>query len=241
MKKIFIQLVVFSGLLFTSCSTDTDNVSKVTNYPVLELNGEEEIIIPLGGTYNDEGIIATEDGVEIPYTTKVTGTLRGGSTVDTNKADIYSVSYSAINKDGFPGTITRKVIVVDNGDLVTSIAGLYRSTCTRNGVLTAQYTDMEYVLIWKNANGTYQISDGIGLYYAVGRAYGDTYLATPVIVTANSIPANNYTISPFTVGTFGGNCIMSGLNANPANSTVSFSTVWDSGFTFDVVLNKVQI
>lgn len=241
MKKIFYFIL---AIVAVSCSdTSTDDVSKITNYPVLELNGEEEVFVPLGGTYTEPGIIATEDGAAIPYTIVAKGTLRGSSTLDTNKSDIYNLTYSAVNKDGFTATITRKVIVVDNGDLVTSLSGVYTATTTRDGALTAQYTDMKYLLIWKNDNGSYEISDGIGLYYSVGRAYGDAYLARPSIVTVNSIPNNNYTFpGGFIIPGFAssGPGILTGLIADPASKTITFTSTWTT-FSFSVLLKKVQI
>src|SRR5690606_9235811 len=133
----------------------------------------------------------------------VRGQFRGGTTLNTDVDDIYQVTYSAVNVDGFPGTISRTVIVYDNGDLVNSIAGLYRSTVSRDGVLTAQYTDLEYILIWNVSGNEYRISDAIGGYYAIGRAYGNGY-AAPATIIANNIPANDFTIPNFPVGTFGG-------------------------------------
>ena len=243
MKKIFLSMIiVFSGLtLFTSCdSTDTDNVSFVTNYPVFELLGDETIIVSQGGVFDDPGVNVSENGVEIPYTTSVSGLFQGGTSIDTNVADIYTVTYSATNQDGFSGTATRTVIVSTNDDLSTGLSGLYTSTVTRNGVLTGAYTDMEYVLIWENPDGTYQLTDGIGGYYHLGRGYGPGYAATGAIITVNDFATNNFSYSSFQVGGFGGDCIMSSLIPNAANSTVSFTTEWDAGYTFEVVLTQVQ-
>lgn len=243
MKKIFLTLLItFLGVtIFTSCdSTDTDNVSFVTNYPVFELLGDETMILPQGGAFNDPGVIVTENGTEIPYTTSVSGLFQGGTSIDTNVADIYTVTYSATNRDGFSGTKTRTVIISSNDDLSTGLSGLYTSTVTRNGVLTAQYTDLEYVLIWQNSDGTYGMSDGIGGYYHFGRNYGVGYAATGAIITVNDFATNNFSYSSFEVGTFGGTCTMSSLVPNPTNSTVSFTTNWDAGYTFEVVLTQVQ-
>ncbi|MBK0370958.1 BT_2262 family domain-containing protein [Flavobacterium agrisoli] len=240
MKKLLLPIIAMCTILFTSCDSDSSNVSKVTFYPNFEMNGDSEVYLNVGESFDDPGVVATEDGAVIEYTTSVSGDLRGGKTLDTNVPDIYTVTYTAVNKDGFKGTTTRKVYVVDNGNLVDNISGLYTSSCTRNGTITPVYQDMKYVMIYKNADGTYQISDGIGLYYAVGRAYGPAYYA-PAKVKANSISSNNYTYYQFTVGTFGGKCDMSGLVADPASQTVKFTTVWDSGYTFDVLLKKVQI
>lgn len=241
MKKVFLFLVV--GLLTVSCSEDsTGDVSRVTYYPELTLLGDEIIYVQKGGSYTDPGIIATEGGVEIPYETVISGDFRGGTTIDTNVVDVYHITYTAVNQDGFSGSVARTVIVYENSDLTTSIAGLYVSKVVRNGVTAAQYNNMKYVLVWKNTDGTYGMSDGIGGYYAIGRSYGVGYAAGPVTITANNIPTNNYAPIPsFPVGAFGGVAVMSGLTADPANNKLSFTTTWDAGYTFVVTMTKVVL
>ena len=240
MKKLLLPIIAMCTLLFSSCDNDsTSDVSKVTFYPDFEMNGDAEVYLNLGESFEDPGVVATEDGAVIEYTSSISGSLRGGKTIDTSIPDIYIITYTAVNKDGFKGTTKRKVFVVDNGNLVDNISGLYTASTKRDGTITAAYEDMEHVLIYKNADGTYQISDAIGLYYAVGRGYGPAYYA-PAKVKANDIPSNNYTYYQFTVGTFGGVCDMSGLVADPDAGTVKFTTVWDSPYTFDVLLKKVQ-
>lgn len=243
MKKIIIALLLVSSGLFIACDTapETANVSKVTNYPNLELIGAESVIISQGDVFTDPGIIATEGGNTIPYTTSVSGRFRGGTTLDTTRPDIYVITYSAVNQDGFTGAITRTVIVADTGDLTTDISGLYRSTVTRNGVLTAQYTDLEYVLIWKNTDGTYELSDGIGGYYDFGRSYGVGYAAPGAVITANDIPSNSFSYSTFEVSGFGGGCTMNSMTVNATARTINFTTVWSAGFTFSVLLEQVQL
>ena len=241
MKKVFLIGIV--SLLIFSCSQDsTDNVSKVTHYPELTLLGDDIIYVQKGGVFNDPGIIAMEGENEIPYTTTISGDYQGGDSVDTNVIDVYHITYSAVNQDGFSGSVSRTVIVYEDSDLVNSISGLYTSTVVRNGVSKPQYTDMKYVLVWKNTDGTYQISDGIGGYYNIGRSYGVGYAAGPVIITANDISTNNYAPIPsFGVGAFGGVATMNGLTANPANNTLSFTTSWDAGFTFVTTMTKVVL
>lgn len=240
MKKLFILPIL--ALFFVSCADETTgDVSKVTNYPIFTVLGDELIILNKGEAFVDPGVIVMEGENEIEYTTTISGDYRGGTSLDTNVADIYHITYSATNVDGFSGTAGRTVIVVDDGDLVNSISGLYTSTVVRNGATGAQYTDMEYIIIWENANGTYEMSDGIGGYYAIGRGYGTGYAARPVIITATSIPANNFTISDFSVGAFGGVAEMSSLTVNPGPGTITFSTAWDAGYTFNVTLKKVEL
>lgn len=244
MKKIAIIVLLITGSLFTACdnAAETSNVSRVTNYPNFTVHGDDVVYVQKGQPYVDAGVTVTENGLEIPYETSVSGDYQGGNSVDTNVVDVYHVIYSAVNQDGFSGSASRTVIVYENSDLTTSIAGLYKSTVVRNGAASAQYTNMEYILVWQNANGTYSMSDGIGGYYAIGRAYGVTYAAGPVTITANNIATNSYAPIPsFGVGAFGGTAVMSGLTANPGANTLSYTTTWDSGFTFVVTMTKVVL
>ncbi|MGL2967284.1 BT_2262 family domain-containing protein [Flavobacterium sp. XGLA_31] len=215
-------------------------MSKVTHYPELTLLGDETIYLHKGDEFTDPGIIAMEGENEIPYTTTISGDFQGGNTIDTSVVDIYHVTYSAVNQDGFSGSISRTVIVYEDSDLTTSISGLYISKVVRNGAQNPQYFNMKYVLVWKNDDGTYQMSDGIGGYYSIGRSYGVGYAAGPVIITANDISTNNYEPIPsFGVGAFGGVAEMTDLNANPSTNTLSFTTNWDAGYTFVATMTKV--
>ncbi len=239
MKKI-ITLLVIASAFFASCEADsTANVSSITNYPLLKLKGASTLFVVQGGSYSDPGVDATENGVAIQATTSGTGNYRGTTSIDTNKSDHYSQVYTATNKDGYKASASRDVFVYKNGDLVNSIEGIYTSTVVRNGSSGAQYTNMKYVLIWKNADGKYQMSDGIGGYYNIGRAYGFGYIAGPVTITANDIPNNNFTVSPFIVNSFGGAGTMSSINVNPSTKKITYSTAWNI-YTFEVTLTQVQ-
>jgi len=243
--KILIA-VFFITLSFVSCekNVDSDNLSKITFYPTFEMTGDDFQIITLGTPYSDPGILATENGQEIPVTTSVVGTIQSysGNAVNADLANEYLINYTATNSDGFQGSTSRVVWVVNTGDLVTSIEGLYTSTVVRSGVVSAQYTDMSYVLIYKTGDNTYEISDGIGGYYDLGRAYGPGYRATPCVITAVDIPGNNFTYGgSFGVGAFGGVAEISALTVDPVAKTVSFETSWDAGYTFVVTLTQVNI
>lgn len=239
MKKI-LTLLVISSAFFASCEADsTGNVSSITNYPLIKLKGANPIFVAQGGSYADPGVDATENGVAIQATTTGLGNYRGTNSIDTNKSDHYSQVYTATNKDGFKASASRDVFVYKNGDLVNSIEGLYTSTVVRNGASGAQYTNMKYVLIWKNADGKYQMSDGIGGYYNIGRAYGFGYIAGPVTITANNIPNNDFTVSPFIVNSFGGAGTMTSITVNPSTKKITYSTAWNV-YTFAVTLTQVQ-
>jgi hypothetical protein len=247
--KLYKNLVVllFIVLSVVSCekNIDSDGLSKITYYPDFEMSGDELILLPSGASYTEPGIIARENGQEIEVTTTVQGTIQSfsGSTIDTELDNEYLITYSATNSDGFSGIASRSVWVATTGDLVTSIEGLYTSTVVRNNVVSNQYKDMGYILIYKTGVNTYEISDGIGGYYDLGRGYGPTYRAIPAEVTAVDIPSNNFTYGgTFGVGAFGGSSEMSGLTVDPVAKTISFTTVWDGGpYTFKVTLTQVTI
>jgi hypothetical protein len=244
--KIFSVLLVLSLFVFTACEKqyETSDLSTVTNYPVFQMTGASVITIPQGTAYTEPGIKATAGTEEVAVTVSVVGIFSGykGTDVNTNVPDRYTITYSASNSDGFVNTVTRTVWVAITGDLVNSIEGLYTATIVRNGVSSPQYTDLEYVLIWKKSGNTYSISDAIGGYYALGRAYGDNYMALGMTVTANDIPSNDFTYGgTIGVGAFGGALDMTAFSVNSGAKTIDFTTDWDAGYTFVVTLTQVQL
>ena len=91
MKKFIPLFYSLLAVLFVACNKDeihnTEDqvgISKVTHFPVLTLNGDRYMTIEEGGTFTDPGIIATEGGAPIPYTTD------GSVKVDPLTTDIYS-------------------------------------------------------------------------------------------------------------------------------------------------------
>jgi hypothetical protein len=247
MKKIF--LFICTASLLISCSEqDTGDVSRITNFPIFEVSGDETIFVNQGEAYTDPGAIATEGGVEIEYTTSVLGKYRGGTTLDTNVPDVYQVTYTAVNQDGFNATASRTVIVYNTGDFVNSIEGLYTSTVFRNGVQGApasNYTNIEYILIWKNGDGTYELSDGFGGWYEFGRALGAGYRAPGAKITVNNIATNSFSFGPaFTNETFGGTANITGVTANVANRTLAITVPWQADaatlYNFAYTLTQVQ-
>lgn len=246
MKKIIIALLIISGGIFTSCEDiSSANVSKVTDYPIIDVLGDDPMFIPLGGSYTDPGAVATEGENEIEYTTSAKGNFRGASSVDTNTADEYVVTYSAVNVDGFFGTATRKVIVYKTGDLVNSIEGVYRCTIARNGSTpSAAYRNIEYIYIWKNTDGSYGISDAFGGWYSNGRGLGLTYITPGGKIVANNIAANDFSFpGTLTNSGFGGSAQITGLTVNPTTKTVVLTCVWqaDATTTYNFVATLTQV
>lgn len=121
MKKIILTILFTTVFLFSCESDSTSNVSKVTNYPQITLNGDSLIILDEGDTYTEEGAIALEGETEI--------NVDIDGTVNTSVPNVYKISYSAVNVDDFPANKTRTVIVLSTAPSTINLEG----TFTRNG------------------------------------------------------------------------------------------------------------
>jgi len=256
MKNILKKTLGIGVMLFTLISCTEDPISsKVTYFPIITQNSPElnPIFVELGDPFTDPGAVATENNEVIDLSTKYVGHYRKNvfnETLDTSVADIYTTEYSAINVDGFPGVSTRQVIVAETGDLVNSIAGLYTSTVFRNGSQPAtnpeDYTDIEYILIWKNADGSYGISDTFGGWYEYGRAIADSETPGGIIV-ANDIATNDFSFpGTQTNSYFGGTSEIESLTVDAATKTLVLTTSWvapgspPTNYTFVSTLTQVQ-
>jgi hypothetical protein len=255
MKNILKQTKIAIGLILVlstfSCSTEEPIGSSVTIYPLISYEGGNTVLLNAGEEFV-ETATATVDDVEVPVDITYVGRYRGNTytgSLDTSVPDVYTATYSAQNEDGFYGTSTRQIIVVETGDLVNSIAGLYRSTVFRNGSQPStnpeDYTDIEYILIWENEDGTYGISDAFGGWYLFGRAIPLSETPGTVIV-ANNIADNDFSFpGTQTNRYFGGSSEMTEMTVNPDDNTIDFTTVWQADatttYTFTVHLEQVQL
>ncbi|WAC09629.1 immunoglobulin-like domain-containing protein [Dyadobacter pollutisoli] len=237
--------VAFIGALSLSCEEEkvTEGISEITYFPDFDYKGDELILLPCGTAFTDPGVTASENGTSIPITTSVSPMISGGTSAEVGATpDRYTVNYSAVNKDGYDANASRVIWRACTGDLKTSIEGLYTSTVFRNGASGAQYTNMRYVLIRKKpgTTDTYQISDAIGGWYALGRALGDAYLAPGLEVTANSIPKNDFKFggAPQVLG-FGGPVTPKTLTVDPATKTIVMTTEWNI-YSFVTTLKQVS-
>jgi hypothetical protein len=240
------MVLASASLTLTNCEDkESEGVSRVTQYATITLNGDDPMFVKAGTPYEELGAVAKEGDTDVEVNIDYSGTYFNGTvgSIDTDQADIYQVTYSAVNKDGFPGSHVRTVVVAGEGDLVNSLEGLYTSTVVRTpggGPADADYTDREWVVINKVDDNTYQISDAIGGYYDFGRAYGPGY-AAPATFTVNDIASNDFNFEPFTVGTFGGEGVITSMEVDPATKTIHFKADWDGGpYTFDVTLTQVD-
>src|SRR5690606_13531929 len=102
MKKYLLIITIL--LVVAGCNNDleSEGLSRITYFPDFELEAGDIVLHPLGAEYAEPGVRVTEEGSEISFTT--TGS------VDTSTPGFNAIVYSAVNKDGFPGSATRTVV-----------------------------------------------------------------------------------------------------------------------------------
>lgn len=188
---IYIKIIILTIILF-SCEKNitTEDPSFITKYAVIELNNNDTIIIPVGTEYIEYGCVATEEGVD------VTSKVIISSNVNVNSLGLYSVNYTVFNKDSFPTTKVRTVIVYDPNSLDLNIEGDYTSEVERiayddYGKIKKTYYDDLIVSIKKIAPGFYYITDFLGGYYSQGRGYGDKYEMNGLFTLNNDSTINH--------------------------------------------------
>lgn len=152
-----------------SCSKDTEGLTGITYYPVIELEGPTYDIAEAGTPFVDPGYSASLNGED--YSSHVEITTR----MDLNnpKPGYYSITYSATNSDGFSASATRYVIVADNDD---PVSGYYTTNTDSfrdyNGVI---YYGGYPEVVYANGDGTYHISDLLAGWYQYRAGYGSAY------------------------------------------------------------------
>ncbi|RKE90963.1 immunoglobulin-like domain-containing protein [Ichthyenterobacterium magnum] len=142
-NNIIKSLLCLVVLIFSSCDTEsTDNVSDTTDYAVLEIIGDTELIIPQGDAWVDPGADVTLAGAPYPYTTSLV--------VDTNVPGVYYITYEAVNDLGFTASATRTVVVMSTTPSIYTLAGSWARSNGSPGTCV-QISDREYT--YDNAGG----------------------------------------------------------------------------------------
>lgn len=257
------SIILFALLVFSSCEEWENSAvpSEPTYFPLMEIQGDAEVSLECDAiSYTDEGCIAIEGGEEIDVETVPIGLYFGGAwegdfvdghwvydELPADGPDLYEYQYLATNVDGIPAATGRSVFWPEcNGDLVTSIAGVYKMTVARNGSTPAGYSNNGPFFIIDLGSNVYALSDGMGGWYEHGRGFGPyDGPSLGMRVTANDIPSNNFTYGPtFSQNLFGGPVNTTAFSVNAVAKTISFTTTWDSdnngttNYTFVVTLTQ---
>ncbi|MEN3322811.1 immunoglobulin-like domain-containing protein [Mariniflexile soesokkakense] len=129
MKNIYKVLLCITVLFLSSCDTETTgDVSRVTNYAVIEINGDSEVIINQGAAWTDPSATVTLAGEPYPFETS--------RVVDPNVPGVYYITYSAVNDEGYAATATRTVVVVSTATETCDLSGTWKRSNNSPGTMT---------------------------------------------------------------------------------------------------------
>lgn len=225
MKKIFLYGLLFftASLGLTSCSKDQHTDTRVTNYIVLTINGDEVVYVNAGDTYVDAGCKAEAAGQDV--SDKIVTT----NPVDTKVIGPYTVTYMATNEDGFSSSANRYVYVGE--PLVGTVSpGSYRQNSA--GTIT-KWSGYDIDML-TDGNGKYWVEDLLGGYYEQRAGYGSAYSMKGFL----QVNADN------TVDLVGGGDVagwgdhyddFKDGKYDPATKTISYDVVY-AGMDFNVIL-----
>jgi len=211
------------------CEKEYEEHYKVTYFPTIQMAGESTTFSAKGVNYQDAGANSTENGVEIE--TNVV------SDVDNSAIGSYSVTYSAVNVDGFSASLVRKVIIYDPNTSSTDISGTYSGGVVRTHptLATRQYSGNPITLTKvEGLNGIYMITDWIAGFYDVGYKYGIDYRFVGYI----QINANNQVLLLDMSNPWGEPFISVIGSYDPGTQKINYIAKWLS-YTFTVDLTKV--
>lgn len=99
--------------------------SFITKYANFTMKGERYVILKPGQSYVEPGVTAEAEGAALPV-------VIGGETVNTQSSGVYTIEYSATNKDGFTTSVSRTVVVADikGKGLTNDLSGKYKRAAT---------------------------------------------------------------------------------------------------------------
>lgn len=143
MKNLYKLGIICMSFVLFSCSTEDPITSKVTYYPDMTFNGDRIMVLTQGDIYTEQGIISTEDGVDLEVE------MTGSEDVDTSTPGVYDVYYSSVNSDGFSKEIRRTIIVLSDQPSSIDLSG----TFTRNGFINNITRVADRVYTSDNAGG----------------------------------------------------------------------------------------
>lgn len=172
MKKnlIYVAMSLLVMLMIASCDDNsTEGVTRITEYPILTLEGDATVIVDKGTAYEEPGYSAIHGDED------VTSQVVVKSNVDVDKSGSYTITYTITNADGLSASASRKVVVLDPND---PVEGLYytspESYCNTSGSIA--YLGGSYpVLITRVSDDTYLVDDFLGGFFCYLAGYGSDY------------------------------------------------------------------
>jgi hypothetical protein len=240
MNKILKTMAfLLTVVLFASCLEDTtEGVTRITYYPSITILGDGFVVVGLGSTYNDAGCTVILNGEDVSDQAIIT------SNVNTTRTGLYTVTYKAVNTDGFSRSASRTVYVADLANVYEGdLSGDYTSMITRLVKSTGATADRgPYTLtLTKLAEGHYTIKDLPGGWYWIGggSSYASYRYEGIIRVAADGKLSSNCTYS----APWGGVVSIISGTYDPATSTFAYDATGDANnglgaYIWSVTLTK---
>lgn len=212
-------------------STTTEDVSTITYYVTFNLEGASVMKIPLGQNYVDPGFTAMEGENDVTSEVTVQGS------VDSEQLGLYTITYSAVNSDGYSSSTERTVIVYSPNAPSDDLSGTYSSNVHRRPPYDRSFNDLT-VSITPVTSGIFAVSDLLGGFYDQGSnyGYGSAYRAKGYI-SLNS----DYTISMLSSHIAGWGDSLDDMTDgvyDPNTGIITWTVYYVGAYTFDVTLKK---
>lgn len=219
MRNIIAIIITALVFVFVSCEkeTSTEDISTITHFVNIELEGDDLMTVPLGDGYEEPGFTAVEGEEDVTSAVEVDGSVE-------DEVGLYTLEYSAVNEDGYPSETERTVIVYDPDAPDVDLTGEYAGERVGGGGGT--------VTITKLAPGFFEASDFFGGYYEFIAGYGSAYR----LHTYFQLFEDNTYQSLSNSSPWGPWEVLDG-EYDPEDGVLTH-TVMQEGFGFDVVLTK---
>lgn len=125
--------------------------------PVITLNGDSEIVLSYGSTYNEEGVSKVVDDTDGEM--NISDVVIDSSKIDTNTVGTYEVTYTIRDKAYNKTVVTRKVTVAKNLTNIvrdfTDDTGYYKGNDVNNNYIL--FSGMLFRIINVNSDGSIKI------------------------------------------------------------------------------------
>ncbi len=157
--KSFVMIGLLAPLALAGCRKIETGLTDVTYYAVIDLAGDNPYVMNLGESYEEPGFSATMNGEDITDKISVSGN------VDSSTPGIYTVSYTAVNEDGFSSSVSRSVYVLNPG----GVENIYNSS-TKIG--SKSYRVPGFLVTGTDTPGVYKLEDLCGGFYYYGQYPG---------------------------------------------------------------------
>jgi len=227
-KRLYIAISALMLLSLSAChKVTTEGMTRTTYYPVIKLEGDEFMIVDKGSTFKEPGYSATLNDKDI------TSEVIVDSDVNTSVSGVYSISYSAVNEDGFVASSHRTVAVIDSKD---PVEGVYVTNPASQRVDTKKNFGGYLVVILGLGDGKYAIDDCLAGWYCYGKGYGTAYQMNGVLSVASDGTVS--LIESYIAGWGDSLDSLEDGKFDSATGTLSYTCVY-VGMPFNIILNKM--